>query len=197
MNINIKRQKLYDIVTQVYLNGEEELSQAKKLKIDHIHRVESLALFLANEIDEEVDIEVLSMGCIMHDIAKFIDSPKHNALGSILTKFLLADMYDEETIEKIANLVLTHNSKSTNNENLTIEQKLLIDADIIDKMNLIRFNNAINTLESEKLILEEFDKIIEKANTRKDSLCTEMGKKYFQAFYNYANYYIDTYKNLY
>lgn len=197
MIINETREKIYNIVQQVYLNGEEELSPAKKLKLDHIHRVESLALFLANNIDEEVDTEILSLGCIMHDIAKFIDEPRHNALGSVITKFLLADLIDEDKVDKISNLVLTHNCKSPNNENLTIEQKLLIDADILDKLNLTRFTNVTSTLKSEVTILQEFDKILEKANDRKESLCTEISKKYFDALYKYANYYIYTYVNLY
>ena len=193
--MNTLRQKIYEIVRQVYLNGEHELCDDKRRRIEHIHRVEQLALTLANETCEVVDKEILSMGAIMHDIAKYIDQPKHNILGSIITKFLLGDMIDEKTLEDVSGLVLNHNAKDITDNNFSIEQKLLIDADIIDKLNLMRFVNAIIDSDDRKTTLEEFDKIIEKANCRKDCLCTDIGKKYFKKYYDDVQYFINNYKN--
>ena len=197
MRNSIIRQKLYSIVKQVYLNGEKQLSQDKQMKMAHIHRVEHTALMLAEKSNEVIDYELLSMGAIMHDIAKYIDEPRHNALGRILTKFLLEDMFDEETLDKIANLVLTHNCKNGSELNLTMEQKLLIDADIIDKLNLMRLTNVIYTYENKEDIIEEFYKILDKANNRKENLCTDIGRYYFQKSFQNAENFINNYKDQY
>lgn len=190
------REKLYGIVTQVYLNGESELSKNKRMKLTHIQRVEQMALSLADKVDVEVNKDILSYGAIMHDVAKFIDAPRHNELGAIITKFLLKDMFDSKTLDEISSLIIMHNCKDKGRTDLSIEQQLLIDADILDKLSPVKLVDIIRTATSEELMLEEFSKIMEKANERKECLCTDIGKKYFNDLYHRINHSLDVYKKL-
>lgn len=190
------REKLYEIVTQVYLNGESELSKNKRMKLLHIQRVEKMALSLAAKVDSEVNTDLLSYGAIMHDVAKFIDGPRHNELGAIISKFLLQDMFDNKTLDDISSLIIMHNCKDKSRIDLTIEQQLLIDADILDKLSGVRFFDVIRNATSQESMVEDFEKILAKANERKESLCTDIGKKYFNTIYRKLKHGVNIYKKL-
>ncbi|MEN8907412.1 MAG: HD domain-containing protein [Clostridiales bacterium] len=110
--------------------------------LDHIFRVYNLCLLIAKN-EKDVDLEVLIPAALLHDIARDEESKDkkgeidHAILGSKNAEKILRDLeYDEKKIESIKNCIKTHRFR-TGSEPLTIEAKILFDADKLDSIGAV------------------------------------------------------------
>lgn len=129
MDKNTKHRKVKEIV-------EKELSCSAH-NLDHVIRVHNLCMLLA-EKEDNVDIEVLQISALLHDIARVKESQDktgnidHAVLGSEMAEIILKDLeFEKDTIEKIKHCITAHRFRS-GNEPKTIEAKILFDADKLD-----------------------------------------------------------------
>jgi len=133
--IEDKYLKLLEIV-------EKELSGDSSHTVDHIQRVWRTAMQIAAE-EKDVDMEVLKPAVLLHDIAKIKEDldksgkTDHALLGAEIAGEILKQMqYPTATIRKVQRCIQTHRFRSER-EPVSIEAKILFDADKIDVLGAI------------------------------------------------------------
>jgi len=121
---------------------EKELSNGGAHTLDHIQRVWRTAMLIASE-EKDIDLDVLKTAVLLHDIARAKeDTDKtgktdHALLGAEIAGEILKQMqYPEETIRKVQHCIQTHRFRSER-EPVSIEAKILYDADKVDSMGAI------------------------------------------------------------
>lgn len=129
MNEDTKYKKIIEIVKNKLTCSAHNL--------DHVFRVYNMCRLLA-KYEKNVDLEVLIIAALLHDIARVEESSDktgeidHAILGSEIAENRLIDLnYEKEKIEKIKHCIVTHRFR-TGNEPKTIEAKILFDADKLD-----------------------------------------------------------------
>jgi uncharacterized protein len=100
---------------------EKELSNGGAHTLDHIQRVWRTAMLIASE-EKDIDLDVLKTAVL---------------LGAEIAGEILKQMqYPEETIRKVQHCIQTHRFRSER-EPVSIEAKILYDADKVDSMGAI------------------------------------------------------------
>lgn len=102
---------------------------------DHVYRVLYLALDIAKQ-EEEVDMEVLIISCLLHDIGRkeqFENSKLcHARVGcGKAYEYLIQSGFTEEKARHIKECILTHRFRSDNPPS-SIEAKILFESDKLD-----------------------------------------------------------------
>ena len=130
-----KYPNLYKIV-------EKELAGFTGHTLDHIERVWKTAMKIA-AANPEVDLEVLQIAILMHDIAGIKEETDntgktdHALIGAEITAKILSELkYPEPLIKEVKHCIQTHRYRSSN-EPKSIEAKILFDADKIDVLGAI------------------------------------------------------------
>jgi len=105
---------------------------------DHISRVRRLCRLIASELGGGVDLEVLDLAALLHDVGRFIDGKGHHAelSASFAEKILRALGYGEDVVSRVVEAILGH-SYSYGQEPRSVEGKILSDADKIDAIGAI------------------------------------------------------------
>lgn len=112
---------------------------------DHVMRVFNLAINIGKK--EDVNIEILELATILHDIARPEESKTkgkicHAKLGAKMAKDILKKYnYSEEIINAVEHCILAHRNKEKV-EAKTKEAKVLFDADKIDSLGAIGLGRA-------------------------------------------------------
>lgn len=106
----------------------------------HVKRVESLCMLIQKHesVRNDVDLVVLKVAALLHDIAKYVEkkSPKdHGEIGGIMAQsFLKTIGFDRAKAELICHAIRAH----THTEKpMSIEAKILHDADFLDKLGAV------------------------------------------------------------
>lgn len=112
---------------------------------EHVLRVYNMCLHIAKT--ENVDLEILSLSCILHDIGRAEQDKVKGAIdhaelgadmaGSILKKY----NFDDEKIEKIKHCIVAHRFKNDYQPE-SMEAKVLFDADKLDSIGAIGIGRA-------------------------------------------------------
>lgn len=125
---------------------KDELQYCSAHNFDHVMRVYNLAIQLAKE--ENVDIEVVKLGSLLHDIAgkKEIDDPTgktdHALEGAKIAKKILKKLEcSEEKIKHIQSCIISHRYR-TNSRPKTLEAKIIFDADKLETVGAIGIARA-------------------------------------------------------
>ncbi len=110
---------------------------------DHVMRVYNLAMKIAEKESEEIDLEVLQIATLLHDIggSKEMNDPTgktdHAVESAKMAEPILTQMgYEPEKIKHIQDCIISHRYK-TENKPETIEAKILFDADKLDAIGAI------------------------------------------------------------
>ncbi|MGB3368568.1 MAG: HD domain-containing protein [Acidaminobacteraceae bacterium] len=124
------------------LNIVNEKLTCSAHNMDHIIRVYEQCLIIA-KYENNVDMEILVAAALLHDIARVEES--HDKTGTIDHAILGAEIaadilntlgYNKETIKAIHHCIVTHRFR-TGNLPLTIEAKILFDADKLDAIGAV------------------------------------------------------------
>ena len=134
-------------------NEFERLTKGTKdeynLYNDHIQYVYNYIIKLSK--DESVDLEVLELSALLHDISMTnisLDRSRHNIYSSKIAEKLLNKFdYDTNKIKLIKKCILNHSSKRANYRD-TIEEELLVTADSLSHFDNINslYSLAYNTM---------------------------------------------------
>lgn len=108
----------------------------------HANRVRDLALRLANECDESVDTEVLSAAAWLHDIGRPLERTgeieNHDEWATREAAELLeAEGVSPDRITAIQRCIRSHSIRASSPEPVTVEAKLLFDADKLDAIGAV------------------------------------------------------------
>lgn len=102
-------------------------------KFDHVMRVYKWAQRLLEK--EKGNAGVVYTAAIFHDIGKSLNKAVPHAVTSakMCYDYLKANNYDEAFIARVVSAVSNHSSKKAIDLDMPIEDKILIDADILDE----------------------------------------------------------------
>lgn len=139
----------------------------------HTLRVVQYGRQIAEE--EGADVEVVMAACLLHDISKFDDEEygvEHGRVSARIARPFLETLgYSEERLNNICFSIAVHvDDKADFEHPITIESKIVSDADNIDRFGAYRL------LLQNKDVAENYDALIEKAKGRLVTL-----RKYRQA----------------
>ena len=125
---------------------KRELQYCPAHNFDHVTRVYNLAVRLAKE--EDIDMEVVRLGSLLHDIAgkKELDDPTgktdHALEGAKMAKTILEKLgCPEKKIRHIQDCIVSHRYR-TNNKPETLEAKIIFDADKLETVGAIGIARA-------------------------------------------------------
>jgi len=146
--------------------------------IDHVMRVRDLALRIAREMGEGVDLELVELAALLHDIARHVDERKHAELSARFARILLELAgLDRERIEIVAQAIEDH-SFSSGRRPRNIVGAILSDADKLDAMGAIGIARVFSYGGSRGRSIEESLKHFEEKILKlKSLLITEPGKR--------------------
>jgi len=115
--------------------------QCSAHNIDHIDRVYNLCLKLSEE--ENVDLEVIKVAALLHDIARVKEdrdstgATDHAVLGAQMAYSILKNLdFTEDKIKHIQDCIITHRYR-TGNIPQTKEAEILFDADKLDTIGVV------------------------------------------------------------
>ena len=100
----------------------------------HGQRTGRIALDLARRLNVRVDLDVLYVAGLFHDIGK--DDEPHHETGAKLSAEILSDCCTQEELAAVSGLIRTHNQRNGLPE-YSKSALLLQDADILDHVGLI------------------------------------------------------------
>ncbi len=105
----------------------------------HVKRVHDLALKLARNCKNYVDMEALEIAAYLHDIGRMgeLGEEDHAAASAEVAEFLMRlSGYPPDKIEKVKDAIMGH-SFSSGRRPKTLEGKILSDADKLDALGAI------------------------------------------------------------
>lgn len=143
----------------------------------HVLRVRKLALEIAKHINKHVDLEVLEIASLLHDIGRLKRNNDHAKVSAEIAQLLLELInYPEEKIKKVVNAILAH-SFSENVRPKSIEAQILSDADKLDALGAIGIARVIAYGESiGRSFYENLRHFKDKILKLKNSMYTNYGK---------------------
>jgi len=112
---------------------------------DHTRRVHRTALFIGREMEARLDI--LSAAALLHDIGRRYETDRqgrlcHAAKGAALARIILGDLdFPAPAIDAVAHCIATHRYRG-GNPPLSLEAKILYDADKLDSIGAIGIGRA-------------------------------------------------------
>ncbi|MCS7105058.1 MAG: HD domain-containing protein [Thermofilaceae archaeon] len=139
-----------------YVTGDEFFERLRKIvepyyrhvhhDKGHVERVYKLALRIASELKEPVDLDVLKAAALLHDIARSMEDEglvdDHAVEGARVSRELLRKLqFPEEKVEKVAYCIEVHRFKNDVKPE-TIEAKVLQDADRLDMLGAVGLARA-------------------------------------------------------
>lgn len=131
-------------------------------KYYHGQRVGNLVKQLANTIGYDVNIDILVIAAWFHDICNGEDN--HEIAGATRTVELLKGFCDANELESIYNLISEHDSRG--NENLSVEAKILQDADLLDHFGCFEIWSAFQYAQKEQLSMNEIARLMKESYHR-------------------------------
>jgi len=99
----------------------------------HGRRTGKIAIWLAEKIGAQVDIRVLYIGGLFHDIGK--GSAMHNEVGVQIASELLTPYCSADELTDISQIIRSHNQRGNSQDPLPV--KLVQDADLLDHVGPI------------------------------------------------------------
>ena len=179
----------------------------------HIYRVLNNALIIAKK-EKNVNYDILVTSCLLHDIARkkeILDPNICHAIegGKMAYQFLIKEGYGHTFSEEVQKCITTHRFRS-NNPPISIEAKILFDADKLDVVGAIGiartliYNGALNeplyyldselkidlrsNFEAKNSFLKEYNyklvKLYDKFLTKEGKRLSKHLKKVSKKFYN-------------
>ncbi len=106
----------------------------------HVKRVEHLCILISKaEKSKNVDLEVLRVAALLHDVAKHLEkddnSQDHGETGAFMARdFLKTISFDEERISLVSHAIRVHTHRE---EPSSVEAEILHDADFLDKLGAV------------------------------------------------------------
>lgn len=108
---------------------------------DHVDRVYRLALKIASEVSEPVDLDVLRAAVLLHDVARAMEDEglveDHAREGAAIARRILAELgFPPDRVEKVCLCIESHRFRSGAKPG-SIEAMILQDADRLDMLGAV------------------------------------------------------------
>ena len=137
-----------NILKQIEVIARKKMTSCSAHGFDHVERVMNLSLSLAKKEKEKVDLGVLKVAVLLHDIG--VAKEMENSSGEIdhaiegaeeADRILKKFGVEENKISHIKNCIISHRYK-TDKKPKTIEAKILFDADKLETLGAVGIARA-------------------------------------------------------
>ncbi len=131
------------------------------------------------------DFEIIKFAILFHDVG-WSDTVDHALIGAELAqKYLLGKNVDPVLVDRIVSAARTHNKRHERQENLSIENLIVMDADLLDEVGVttLVWDAMATAIESNPSYTRAFEKDLEYFRTAQEQtiyLKTETGKKLYK-----------------
>lgn len=107
----------------------------------HVERVYKLALRIAREVSEPVDLDVLRAAVLLHDVARAMEDEglveDHAREGAAIARRILHELgFPPEKVEKVCRCIEAHRFRSSVKPD-SVEAMILQDADRLDMLGAV------------------------------------------------------------
>lgn len=181
---------MINYVKNILENTDSKATELKTVfpfrnRFEHSMRVYKWAKRI-NEV-EKADEEVISIAAIFHDVAKGMNGGRNHAEAGaeICREYLRKVNYDINKSEMVVQAVRNHSSKDMPISELSLEDRVIIDADILDELGAITVlwdSIAVGMKEypTYEKVYNRLVPVLQQEKTGYESLKTEYGKKLFK-----------------
>ncbi|MBC2580778.1 HD domain-containing protein [Clostridium sp. DJ247] len=156
-----------------------------RIRFQHILRVYNWTHRL-NEF-EKGDEQVVSIAAIFHDVGKRNDNsiPHADLSAEICSKYLESINYDKNQSKRIIQAIKKHSSKKECIEKLSLEDRILIDADLLDEVGAITvlwdsMATVMETDPSYMKVYERLQKRLERIKKKSSLTKTKTGARFYE-----------------
>lgn len=132
-------QQMMDYVREYFEKTDPNATELKKVfpfrnRFEHSLRVYEWAKRI-NEV-EKGDVDIVEIAALFHDIGKGVksDRPHAETGAEICGEYLTARGFHREKTKRIMMAIGLHSSKELPENALAIEEKIIIDADLLDEL---------------------------------------------------------------
>lgn len=129
-------QKQFELIESF---SKEQMAKLGLYAWPHVQRVLHLCMVISKFEDAAVDLDIIKVAALLHDVAKHIEkrdsSLDHGDVGAVMAEnFLKSVGFSEEKIRLICHAIRVHTHRE---EPTSLEAKILHDADFIDKLGAV------------------------------------------------------------
>lgn len=167
-----------------------------RIRFQHILRVYNWTLRL-NEF-EKGDEQVISVAAIFHDIGKRNDSniPHADLSAEICSNYLESINYDKDKSERIIQAVKKHSSKKECIEKLSLEDMILMDADLLDEVGAITvlWDSMAIVMEADPSYIKVYERLqkrLERIKKKSSLIKTKTGARFYEERVRFLEYFIE------
>jgi uncharacterized protein len=124
------------------------------------HRMDHTLLVLKNSLllarNRKVDLDVVALSAILHDIAAFSSERKEHAEegAKVAEEYLKKHRYPDDLVQKVVHSIRVHSGPSAPSPR-SDEAKILQDADTIDKVGAVSITTFLLHYGSKKMLPEQ------------------------------------------
>lgn len=108
---------------------------AFRSRFEHTMRVYRWAIRLQAKLGGNLDVIVLA--ALLHDVGWEEGRPHPEVSAEIAVEYLDSIGIDPETIRKVGEIIMVHEEKDGDGKNLSLECKIVMDADLLDEVGAI------------------------------------------------------------
>lgn len=178
-----------------YVSNYDSTNDRIRVKIGHIERVAGIAKEIAKSLNlKEEDIQLAEIIGLLHDIGRFeqvrrydtfVDqkSVNHGELGGeilfkqgLIREFIEDTQYDEIIKKSILNHNRNQNAIQTDNERERLQSKIIRDADKVDIIYMLSFENKETAWGSSNIDKENITEEIYREFKEEKAICYDQRK---------------------
>lgn len=193
-----------------YISNYDSSNDRIRVKIGHIERVAGMAKEIAKSLKlEEEDIKLAELIGLLHDIGRFeqvrrydtfIDqkSVNHGELGveilfeqGLIREFIEDTQYDEIIKKSILNHNRNQDAIQTANERELLHSKIIRDADKVDIIYMLSFENKETAWGSSNIDKEKISEEIYREFKEEKAICYDQRKTAVDALVSHFAYVFD------
>lgn len=185
--LNFKYDNSKSILVNTYNFGIaflEKTDKEDKLKtriIQHTLRTMKIAEKILKK--EFADKQIVMVSLLLHDLGKTMTESRHDLVGyDIAQIYLKQTNLDENTQKRILDCILYHSAKNLKSLDLTIEQKVVMDADILDEIGILSVvKYCLKTTRNKDMdeIIKHIEEIYNKIEREYAHVQTKYGKELY------------------
>lgn len=162
---------------QIFLSITDPNDKISTRVYEHTMRTIKIAEKIMSK--ELADRDVVIISLLLHDIGKTLCDSSHNLVSYRLTELLFEKIdIDKIKAKRILDCILYHSAKDVETLDLSNEQKVVMDADILDEVGLLLITKVCLRTQNKNISVHDMIKTIENKYSKIDKETSLLKTKY-------------------
>lgn len=135
-------QDLQEIIEQAVVDVKKIIADSKRpekypFRDRYHHTLRVLNWAIRIQSVEGGDMDVITFAVLFHDTGWEEGTPHADASARIAEEYLSKKGVDKKLIEKVVKVTKNHNKRNMSDDELTIEDKIVMDSDLLDELGVM------------------------------------------------------------